>query len=86
MRSFSLFTILVLCLIILAIDILAFYWLQSITQLITSQPIKLIINSLFWFFTIGLISAIIILKIRLDDLHPKYRYRLITRFYGFKKI
>ncbi len=82
MRSFSLFTILILSLTILVIDILAFYWLQSITQLIAFKSVKLAINILFWFFTIGLISAIIILKVRLDDLHPKYRYRLISRFYG----
>lgn len=60
MRSFSLLSILLLCTAILLVDILAYYWLQSITRLITFAGIKIVINILFWVFTIGLISGIII--------------------------
>lgn len=82
MRTFSLFAILILCLIILFIDILAFYWLESITQLLTSSIIKTIINILFWTFTIGLITSIIILKIRIDDINPIRKQQIISSFYG----
>lgn len=82
MRSFSNFTIFLLCLSILVIDILAFYWLQSITQLINMPKIRLGIHLVFWFFTIGLITAIVILKIRLDNIHPQRKHLLITSLYG----
>ena len=82
MRSYSLFNIVLLCLAILAVDILAFYWLQSITQLITSVAVKTLVNGLFWFFTIGLISSILILKIKLDDIDPRRKQLLITSMYG----
>ncbi|WP_142785895.1 metallophosphoesterase [Changchengzhania lutea] len=82
MRSYSLFTIILLCIAILVIDILAFYWLQSITQFIASPIIRLSINILFWVFTIGLISSIIILKVRLDDINPIRKHLLISSFYG----
>ena len=82
MRSLSLTSILLLCLLILIIDILAFYWLQSITQLIASITIKTIINFLFWVFTIGLISSIIVLKIRLDDINPIRKHLLVSSFFG----
>ncbi|WKK64892.1 metallophosphoesterase [Lutimonas zeaxanthinifaciens] len=82
MRSFSNFTIFLLCLSILVIDILAFYWLQSITQLINMPKLRLMIHLAFWFFTIGLITAIVILKIRLDNIHPQRKHLLITSLYG----
>ena len=82
MRSYSLFTILLLCLAILVVDVLAFYWLQSITQLLTSSTLKTVITILFWFFTIGLIAAIIILKITIDDIDPKRKQLLISSLYG----
>ena len=82
MRSYSLVTILLLCLIILIVDVLAFYWLQSITQLLLSTTIKTIIRILFWVFTIGLITSIIILKVRLDDINPVRKHLLISSFYG----
>ncbi|UCE93827.1 MAG: metallophosphoesterase [Flavobacteriaceae bacterium] len=82
MRSFSNFTIFLLCLSILVIDILAFYWLQSITQLINMPNLRLSIHLVFWFFTIGLITAIVILKIRLDNIHPQRKHLLITSLYG----
>src|SRR5690554_2290193 len=82
MRSYSLFAILLLCLAILTIDILAFYWLQSITQLITSEVLKEAINITFWIFTFGLIGAIIVLKVKLDDIEPRRKQLLITTMYG----
>lgn len=82
MRSFSLLTIFLLCLIILIIDVLAFYWLQSITQLLASSTIISVINTLFWVFAIGLITSILVLKIRLDDIDPLRKHRLISSFYG----
>ena len=82
MRTFSLFTIVLLCLLILIIDVLAFYWLQSITQLLTSSIIITSINILFWTFTIGLITSIILLKIKLDDINPIRKQLLISSFYG----
>lgn len=82
MRSFSLFTIFLLCMAILLIDILAFFWLQSITRLIASNTVKTGINILFWVFTIGLITSIIILKVRLDDINPIRKHLFIASFYG----
>ncbi|NNK72718.1 MAG: metallophosphoesterase, partial [Flavobacteriaceae bacterium] len=82
MRTFSLFSILLLCLALLVIDILAFYWLESITTLLDSPGLKLAIEITFWIFTIGLISSIIILKVRLDDINPRRKQWLISRFYG----
>jgi len=66
----------------LVIDILAFYWLQSITQLIRQEWLVYLINGLFWFFTIGLVSAIVILKVRLDRIHPQRKHLLVTSLYG----
>lgn len=82
MRAYSLFTIALLCLVILLIDILAFYWLQSITQLLSSSVLKTTINILFWVFTIGLITSILFLKITLDDINPIRKHILISSFYG----
>jgi len=82
MRSYSLFTILLLCLAILAVDIFAFYWLQSITKLITSIFLKNTIHITFWVFTIGLIISIIMLKVRLDDIDPRRKQLLVSSLYG----
>lgn len=82
MRSYSFFAILLLCIAILIVDILSFYWLQDITQLLMSPFIKSTINILFWCFSIGLISAIIILKITLDDINPRRKHLLISSLYG----
>ncbi|MBT8271972.1 MAG: metallophosphoesterase, partial [Bacteroidia bacterium] len=82
MRTFSVFSILLLCAAILIIDILAFYWLRSITNLIHSEELVAVINVAFWVFTIGLISSIIILKVRLDDINPRRKHVLISGFYG----
>ncbi|MFD2915799.1 metallophosphoesterase [Psychroserpens luteus] len=82
MKSFSLFTIILLCLAILLIDTIAFYWLQSITQHISSSLLKTSIHVLFWVFTVGLITSIIVLKITLDTINPTRKQLLISRFYG----
>jgi len=82
MRSFSNFAIFLLCLSILIIDILTFYWLLSITQLISWSNLSLVIHILFWLFTVGLLSSIAILKYRLDKIHPQRKHLLITSLYG----
>ncbi len=82
MRSYSFFTIILLCLAILLVDALAFYWLQSITRLLQSVFLQNLINVVFWVFTIGLITSIILLKIRLERMHPYRKQLLITSFYG----
>ena len=82
MRSYSIFTILLLCIAILLVDILSFYWLQSITQLLTSTFFETVINVLFWVFTIGLISAILVLKITLDDINPIRKNLIVSSLYG----
>ncbi|MEZ4841134.1 MAG: metallophosphoesterase [Flavobacteriaceae bacterium] len=82
MRSFSLFTIILLCLALLIVDVLAFTWLQSITKLIDFPLLQKTIHILFWVFTAGLILSIITLKITLDDINPKRKHLLITSFYG----
>ncbi len=82
MKRYSFFTILLLCLAIFLIDLLAFYWLQSITKFILLPHLNNIIYFLFWFFTFGLITAIIILKIRLDKIHPQRKQLIISSLYG----
>ena len=82
MRSFSLLTILLLCLVLLVVDILAFYWLQSITRLLELPWLEAAIHSLFWVFTIGLIASIITLKVRIDDIDPIRKHVWISSFYG----
>ena len=82
MKSVSFFTIVLLCIAIFLIDITAFYWLQSITQLIDSTFLSLSIHVLFWAFTAGLIVSILILKVTLDDISPIRKQRIISWFYG----
>lgn len=82
MRSFSLFSILLLCAAILIVDITSFYWLKSITILISSSLLKTTINILFWVFSVGLITAIIVLKTTLDDINPRRKQVLISSLYG----
>ncbi|MFH4967195.1 metallophosphoesterase [Gaetbulibacter sp. M240] len=82
MRSYSFFTVVLLCIAILGVDILSFYWLQDITQLIESIWLKRAINILFWCFTIGLITAIMVLKITLDDINPQRKHLLVSSLYG----
>ncbi|MGB3343611.1 MAG: metallophosphoesterase [Aequorivita sp.] len=82
MRSFSLFAVFLLCVAIVLVDALTFYWLQSITQLIVSSILKMVINVLFWTFTLGLVSAILILKIRMETIPVAKRQLLISSLYG----
>ena len=82
MRSFSLFAIILFCIAILFVDVVAFYWLRSITQRIESSLLKTSIHILFWLFTVGLIASIIVLKITLDSINPIKKQVLISRFYG----
>lgn len=82
MRSYSLFTIALLCLTILVIDILTFYWLLSITRPITSVLLKNILYTVFWIFTIGLITSILLLKIKLELVAAERQQLLISRLYG----
>lgn len=82
MRRFSFLTIVLLCIALLAVDILSYYWLQRITKLHLSPDLNLAIDILFWFFTAGLVCAILILKIRLDSISPLRRQRLISSLYG----
>ena len=82
MRSYSLFTILLLCLAILIVDVLAFYWLKSITKLINSVFLKNTIHISFWVFTLGLVISIITLKVRLDDIDPRRKQLLVSSLYG----
>ena len=82
MRSYTFFTIVLLCLAILIIDILTFYWLKSLTQFISIPYLKNIINFSYWFFSFGLITSILILKIRLDKIHPQRKQLIISSLYG----
>jgi predicted MPP superfamily phosphohydrolase len=82
MKSFSLIAIILLCIVILLLDITAFYWLQSITELIDSTILKTVINWLFWFFTVGLIGSILVLEVTLNNIPPIRKQLLISRFYG----
>lgn len=82
MRTYSFFKIGLLCLVILAVDAMAFYWLQSITRIFLSDALATLIHIVFWIFTIGLISAIMLIKYRMDQINPKRKQRLIASFYG----
>ena len=82
MRSYSFFTILMLCGLLLFVDIFAFYWLQSITQQIKIPYLETIINSSFWIFTIGLILSILFLKRKVDQMNTYRKQVLISSFYG----
>lgn len=82
MRSYSLFAIFLLCIAIVLVDALTFYWLQSITQLIVSTNVKIAIFILFWTFTIGLVIAILTLKIRMETVPVAKRQLLISSLYA----
>ena len=82
MRTYSLFVVFLLCVVIVGVDALTFYWLQSITQLFDSSILRTAINILFWTFTIGLVSAILILKIKMETVPVTRRQSLISSLYG----
>ena len=82
MRSYPLYIIILLCLLIVVVDIVAFYWLLSITQLISLPFLRILIYLLFWVFTVGLIASIIFLKVNINIFNP-HRKQLITSWlYG----
>ncbi|PTM02126.1 MAG: metallophosphoesterase [Bacteroidetes bacterium] len=82
MRSYSLLAIVLLCFAIFIVDVLAFYWLQSITNLIASSGFVTAIHISFWVFTIALISTILTLKIRLDNMNPTRKQIVVSSLYG----
>src|SRR5699024_666059 len=82
MRSFSFFSIFLLCLAIIVVDTLSFYWLEAITAPVVSSTIKTIIDVLFWTFTVGLVTAILTLKIRMQAIPVSKRQKLTTSLYG----
>lgn|SRR5690625_4205263 len=82
MRSYSFFAILLLCIAIVSIDAVTFYWLQSIIKWIPSATTQLFINILFWIFTIGLVSAILVFKIRIGKVPVTRRQPIISSLYG----
>jgi len=82
MKNYSFETILLLCFGILVIDILSYYGLTQLVFDMISIDLQRAITILFWLFTIGLISAIIVLKRRVDRIHPKKKQILISRMYG----
>lgn len=71
-----------LCVAIVFIDLLTFYWLQSITTLATSPLFSQVINVLFITFMIGLVIAILTLKIRMESISEKRRHVLVSSLYG----
>lgn len=82
MRTYSFVAILLLCLIIIGVDAVTFYWLQSITKWIPSATTKTIIHVLFWVFSIGLVMAILVLKTRIRRVPVTRRQALISSLYG----
>lgn len=82
MRSYSLFSIFLLCIAIVLVDALTFYWLQSITQLLVSSTVEIIIDILFWTFTLGLVSTILALKIKMKTISIMRRQAWISSLYG----
>lgn len=82
MRTYSLFAIILLCVAIVLVDVISFYWLQSITQFIESTIVKNILFILFWAFTVGLVSGILILKIKIDSVPIAKKHLLISSLYG----
>ena len=82
MRSYSIFTVFLLCILIVLVDVYTFFWLKSISQLIVSPVLKTIINILFWTFSIGLVSAILLLKIKMESVPLMRRQLLVSSLYG----
>src|SRR5690625_5678126 len=83
MRSYSFFAVLLLCIAIVSIDAVTFYWLQYIIKWIPSATTQLFINILFWIFTIVLVSAILVFKIRIGKVPVTRRQPIISYLYGF---
>src|SRR6056297_2971042 len=82
MRIPSFRAVIFLCIAILVVDAFAFYWLQSITVWIQSAFVRGAINGLFWVFTMALITAILLLKFRIEHLHPRRKELFTSSLYG----
>lgn len=82
MRSYSLLAIVLLCVAIVIVDIFSFLWLQSIIQHLNSAALIGTINIIFWVFTLGLVTAIIVLKLKMDAVSLRRRQLLISSLYG----
>lgn len=82
MRSYSITSILLLCLLLLVVDSLAFYWLYQLVRPLDAPKFKLFFYTVYWVFSLGLIVAILVLKIRLDNIHPGRKQMLISSLYG----
>jgi predicted MPP superfamily phosphohydrolase len=81
MRSFPFYIIILLCIGIFIVDALAFTWLTAIINpfsIFFQKGIKIA----FWVFTAGLITAILVLKIRLDRIPARRKYLMISSLYG----
>lgn len=82
MKTFSIKAILLLCFFILLVDIMAFYWLLAITKPLISPVLMILMYIFFWFFSLALIAAIIILKVRMEKIAPHRKYLWISSLYG----
>lgn len=82
MRAYNFFIIVLLCVFIFLVDAAAYYWLLSILKLIPYPFFTTLIKILFWVFTVGLIVAILTLKLSLSYLDPTRKQRLISSMYG----
>ena len=82
MRSYPIHIVILLCLLLLAVDTATFFYLHEILKMLKSAYLVISITALFWVFSISLVMAILILKIRLDAVNPKRRQRLISNLYG----
>src|SRR5690625_3727627 len=82
MRSYSFFAILLLCIAIVSIDAVTFYWLQSIIKWIPSATTQLFINILYWICTIGLYTESYVFKIIIGKVPVTRRQPIISSLYG----
>jgi len=82
MRKFSFLSIIWLCIALLIVDVLTFYWLQAITKPIEIPFFRPIVYTAFWVFTFGLITSIITLRATLNSIHPKRKQLFISSLYG----
>ncbi len=82
MRTYPVHTILLLCLAIVLVDVFAFYWLQNITAFTHSPQAVRLINAGFWLFTVGQVSAILVMRLRLKQMEPQRKQLLISSLYG----
>ncbi|RYF87052.1 MAG: metallophosphoesterase [Chitinophagaceae bacterium] len=82
MRTYPVYTLVMLCFAILLVDAFAFYWLQDVTALTHSPKSIVAINIIFWLFTAALIAAILVMRLRMKRMEPQRRQILISSLYG----